>query len=37
MAPNITPDENKNRKLRGPVLMRSELGDQTSTYDQRLL
>ena len=37
MAPNITPGENKNRKLRGPVLMRSELGDQTSTYDQRLL
>lgn len=36
MAPNITPDPNKTRMLRGPVLMRSE-GDQSSTYDQRLL
>lgn len=36
MAPNITPDPQKARMLRGPVLMRTE-GEQTSTYDQRLL
>jgi hypothetical protein len=36
MAPNTTPDPDKARMLRGPVLMRTE-GEQTSTYDQRLL
>lgn len=37
MAPNITPDEQKTRQLRGPVLMRTEGEDHTSTYDRRLL
>lgn len=35
MAPNITPDHEKARMLRGPLLLRSP-GDQASTYDQRL-
>ena len=36
MAPNITPDPDKARMLRGPILMRTE-GDKKTTYDQRLL
>ncbi|MCS5478885.1 TIGR00730 family Rossman fold protein [Corynebacterium sp. YIM 101645] len=36
MAPNITPDPEKARMLRGPVLLRTE-GDKKTTYDQRLL
>ncbi|GAB3648833.1 TIGR00730 family Rossman fold protein [Corynebacterium nasicanis] len=36
MAPNITPDPNKARMLRGPMLLRTD-GEKTSTYDQRLL
>lgn len=36
MAPNVTPSEDKRRMLRGPMLLR-EHGDQSSTYDQRLL
>lgn len=35
MAPNITPSPDKKRKLRGPILLRSD-GNQDSTYDQRL-
>lgn len=35
MAPTTTPDPDKQRMLRGPVLMRTD-GEQTSTYDQRL-
>ncbi|AGF72131.1 TIGR00730 family Rossman fold protein [Corynebacterium halotolerans] len=35
MAPNITPDPDKRRMLRGPMLLRPQ-GDQESTYDQRL-
>ncbi len=35
MAPNITPDNEKARMLRGPLLLRDP-GNQTSTYDQRL-
>ena len=37
MAPTIQPEPEKKRKLRGPVLMRTESDEQTSTYDQRLL
>ncbi|MDO5512278.1 TIGR00730 family Rossman fold protein [Corynebacterium sp.] len=36
MAPNITPDPDKARMLRGPMLLRTD-GEKTSTYDQRLL
>ncbi|AJK68525.1 LOG family protein [Corynebacterium marinum] len=36
MAPNITPDPDKARMLRGPILLRTE-GDKESTYDRRLL
>lgn len=36
MAPTHTPDPDKQRLLRGPVLMRTD-GQQNSTYDQRLL
>lgn len=36
MAPNITPHPDKDRMLRGPMLLRTD-GNQTSTYDQRLL
>lgn len=37
MAPNITPEPDKDRLLRGPVLMRRDGDEQPSTYDQRLL
>jgi len=36
MAPNITPTPDKSRMLRGPILLRTA-GEQSSTYDQRLL
>ncbi len=36
MAPNITPDPDKARMLRGPMLLRTD-GAKKSTYDQRLL
>ena len=36
MAPNITPDPDKARMLRGPMLLRTD-GEKKSTYDQRLL
>ncbi|RNE48467.1 TIGR00730 family Rossman fold protein [Corynebacterium alimapuense] len=36
MAPHITPDPDKARMLRGPMLLRTN-GEQDSTYDQRLL
>ncbi|HZK31489.1 MAG TPA: TIGR00730 family Rossman fold protein [Corynebacterium sp.] len=37
MAPTIQPEPAKQRKLRGPVLMRTDSDEQPSTYDQRLL
>lgn len=42
MAPNITPDSQKARLLRGPMLLRPDSADnpdgaKSSTYDQRLL
>ncbi len=37
MAPTTQPEPEKKRKLRGPVLMRTENDEQASTYDQRLL
>ena len=36
MAPHITPKPERNRKLRGPIMLRSD-EQQQSTHDQRLL
>ncbi|GAA1173862.1 TIGR00730 family Rossman fold protein [Corynebacterium glaucum] len=37
MAPHITPRPGRERKLRGPIMVRSEQAQQPTTYDQRLL
>lgn len=37
MAPHITPKPERDRKLRGPIMVRSEDAHQPTTYDQRLL
>ena len=37
MAPHITPRPERDRKLRGPIMVRSEDEHQPTTHDQRLL